>query len=731
LNPTQDRDSTDILLQHFADGVSDILSIGLKLRTRPTRGVDRVAEAQFRISYEQERENLARWLSDNLVRAASASAYEVTVALTDSSQDASLDPKTRAVLVNLRKELLETLPRVATPDALPDLGEAFRVAHESGAFAPSSLANLAAAVAERMGTWPVESREAGQAMLLETLPLRTTGREKSSGTRSPRATSGETAARPARPESDAGDRSMLMSPGGAASGSPIANGGTHTTGAPTRATGLPGNGTPQLDAAAVTDTLFATGPEASRAWAELVSAMSSPPEPPADRALLERRMSALQPAERVASCKRMRMALPDWCTLCGQAHLEALGSSAPAAETLATVCQRPDTDPAFRQSLREALPVLAQGGVPARGPAGNGAPANALRAGHTEAGLRAVGRIVERLWDEELGDAIGHALAHSSHPRPGTLRRLISEDAPSLTAHLAAGEPVRDAPWTEILNRRGVPWPERLALPLSRIPTDELVRAWAQDVAQDPALGRSLLDVARDEAASRPAAGALLVQLLDRQPELTCVYLAPLVTYLTAHPEALAGKRLLARALWDAVLAQPRYLPQLPEALGAILLPLLPETISPTPEWASAVLRGPEWLRHHLRERQHVDWCEAGAWLQALLAEVGRGALPQVPDAAAATIATLLSDALRPEEWTAPVRAASQAAGRLARLERHVQELGIALELAAEAPEDGEADGRPPASGGCAGALDRLRELTEQLRRELSAEIRTTAPPTR
>lgn len=729
MNPTQDRDSTDILLQHFADGVSDILSIGLKLRTRPTRGVDRVAEAQFRISYEQERENLARWLSDNLVRAASASAYEVTVALTDSSQDASLDPKTRAVLVNLRKELLETLPRVATPDALPDLGEAFRVAHESGAFAPSSLANLAAAVAERMGTWPAESREAGQAMLLETLPLRTTGREKSSGTRSPRSTSGETATRPARQESDSGDGSMRMSQGGAASGSPVTNGGTHAVDARTRVMGPPGNGTPRMDAAAVAETLFATGPDASRAWAELVSAMSSPPEPPADRALLERRMSALQPAERVASCKRMRMALPDWCTLCGQAHLEALGSSAPAAETLATVCQRPDSDPAFRRALCESLPGLAQGGAPARGPAGEGAlpgtPAHALRAGHTEAGLRAAGRIVERLWDEELGDAIGHALAHSIHPRPGTLRRLISEDAPSLTAHLAAGEPVRDAPWTEILNRRGVPWPERLALPLSRIPTDELVRAWTQDVAQDPALGRSLLDVARDEAPSRPAAGALLVQLLDRQPELTCVYLAPLVAYLTAHPEALAGKRLLARALWDAVLAQPRYLPQLPETLGAILLPLLPETISPTPEWASAVLRGPQWLRQHLRERQHVDWSEAGVWLQALLAEVGRGALPQVPDAAAATIATLLADALRPEEWTAPVRAASQAAGRLARLEGQVQELGIALELAAEAPRDGERE------RGCADALDRLRELTEQLRRELGAEIRTAAPPAR
>jgi hypothetical protein len=723
LNPTQDRDSTDILLQHFADGVSDILSIGLKLRTRPTRGVDRVAEAQFRISYEQERENLARWLSDNLVRAASASAYEVTVALTDTSQDPSLDPKTRAVLVNLRKELLEMLPRVVTPDSLPDLSEALRVAHESGAFAAGALANLAAAVAERMGTWPAESREAGQSMLQETLPLRTTAREKSSGARATRSPSGEAAARPARPESAGGETSPTLSDESELGGSPGTNGGTQTAGARPPSVSPAGNGRHQPDTAAVADALFATGPDASRGWAELVSAMSRPPDPPADHALLERRMSALQPTERVASCKRMRLALPDWCTLCAKSHLEALGSSAAAAETLATVCQRPDSDPAFHRALREALPVLAQGGAPPRGPAGDSAPQapsiNALRAGHTEAGLREAGRIVERLWDEELGDAIGHALAHSTHPRPGTLRRLISEESPSLAAHLAAGEPVRDATWGEILNRRGVPWPERLALPLSRIPTDELLRAWTTDVAQDPALGRSLLDAARDESASRPAAGALLAQLLDRQPELTNAYLDPLVTYLAAHPDALAGKRLLARALWDGVLAQPRYLPQLPEALGAILIPLLPETIPPTPEWASAVLRGPQWLRRHLRERQHVDWSEAGTWLEALLAEVGRGALPQVPDAAAATIATLLADALRPEEWTAQLRAASQAAGRLAQLERQVHELGIALELAAEAPGDGERE------------IDRLRELTEQLRREFGAEIRTAAPPAR
>jgi hypothetical protein len=269
------------------------------------------------------------------------------------------------------------------------------------------------------------------------------------------------------------------------------------------------------------------------------------------------------------------------------------------------------------------------------------------------------------------------------------------------------------------LNRRGVPWPDRLALPLSRIPADELLRAWTQDLAQDPALARGLLDAAREEAASRPAAGALIAQLLDREPDLTPYYLESLLAFLTVHPEALGGKRQLARALWDAVLTQPRHLPQLPEALGAVLLPLLPETISPTPEWAGVFLRGPEWLRRHLRERQRVDWCEAGAWLQALLAEVNRGSLPQVPDAAATAVATLLADALRPEEWTAPMRSAAQAARRLGQLERQVQELGAALDLAAEAPGDGERE------------IDRLRELTEQLRRDLSGEIRTAAPPAR
>lgn len=371
--------------------------------------------------------------------------------------------------------------------------------------------------------------------------------------------------------------------------------------------------------------------------------MPAVPAPPPDPDLLATRMSALPPQSRELPCKRMRTTLPHWCAACGQSHLRALGRSATAVDTLIVTCRRIADEPDFRESVQSALPLLATG---------TRADGAGLSSGVTEAGLKATGRLIDHLWNESLGDAIVQALATSQHTRPGAVRRLLTSEAPRLTAHLAAGGPVPGAFWRETLDRRGVAWSDRLALPLSRVPSEEILAVWQQEVEHDPATARGLLIVAREEAATSPAAAALLVEILERQPELTTSCLEPLLAAVKARPQLLQEKRRLARAIWDAVLTQPAYLAHLPEELGAILIPFLPASVPPTREWAGAFLRGPEWLRACLRERHAMSRADAGPWLNALLEELGRGAIPQVPDAIAAHLAGVLRDALQPETWT-------------------------------------------------------------------------------
>jgi hypothetical protein len=169
---------------------------------------------------------------------------------------------------------------------------------------------------------------------------------------------------------------------------------------------------------------------------------------------------------------------------------------------------------------------------------------------------------------------------------------------------------------------------------------------WIGELEEDPALARGLLDVAAAEAPNSPAATELLLRALDGRATLVPQYLAPLLAALGSNPAALGERPRLAGALWDAVLARPAHLAALPEALGETLAPMLPETIAPTREWAAAYLRGPRWLREPLGERLRRARPDPGAWLEALLAELEHGGIPDVPDGAAQRVATLLREAL-------------------------------------------------------------------------------------
>jgi hypothetical protein len=603
LSRTLEDHSAATLLATFLDGINEMVAIGLKLRTRPTRGVDRVAEAQFRQSYEVQREELERWLSINMSEAIRVSCYELAASLTDTSQDSLLDPKTRAVLNGLRKEYLDTLPQAARAEMAAELVEALRVIGESGAYAPAALAALTAAMTERIDGWPAEARESLARALQDAIPVRSGGRGRPPAER--------------RPGVD--PRTTTNDPQGA-------------TGQPEtpRTAALPKESNGAVPTAgAVLDTLFSVGADAGRQWAETVARMAGPPEPPADPEALATRMGALAPQGREAVCKRMRLTLPTWCAACGQGQLKTLGRSAGTGETLAVTCQRMIADEEFAAELRAALPRLARE---------SGAC--------TEPGLRALGPVIERLWDDALGEEITTALTRSTHPRPGTVRRLITEEAPRLAAHLADGPPVTNAPWRETLSRRGIPWPDRLPLPLSRVPADAVLPLWTQEQEDDPAVARTLLDAAAAEAATRPGVGELLVRLLEGRPELAGAYLAPLLAHLAARPDALQERPRLARAVWEAVLAQPAHLAALPERMSELLTPLLPETVPATREWAAAFLRGPAWLRSPLAERLHQNPPPRDAWLEALLAELSRGGIPQVPDPAAAHLAALLTEAL-------------------------------------------------------------------------------------
>jgi hypothetical protein len=559
--------------------------------------VDRIAEAQFRKSYENQREELERWLTYNLDAATAAAPYDIAAALTDSGQDSLMDPKTRGILVTLRKEFIEAVPRVARPDVVSELGEAVRVIAESGAYVPSALVTMATALAERMEAWPAEAREGIEEALQAALPTRAPARGR------PAATNGRPRA-PSAPAPSAPSSQPARETAPAADGAPPS---------PER----------------ILSSLFTTGPDAGRAWAEVVAGLAAPPDPPADPEALATGMAGLSDQGREIACKRMRVTLPAWCETCAQGHLKTIGRLAPAGETLAATCQRLDSDPDFAVATRAALPELVRSG-----------------AGCTEPGLRAAGRVVERLWNEEMGDALADALAHSTHPRPGAVRRLLSEEAPSLAGHLARGGPLTDAPWRETLSRRGVPWADRLALPLGRIPAEALLPLWSQELEEDPMVARGLLDAASTDAARSPAAASLLIRLLDGRPALVPDYLPALLSALAGAPDALAERPRLARALWEAVLARPAHLAALPEALGETLGPMLPEAIPPTREWAAAFLRGPVWLRAPLSARLGAARPDTGAWLNALLAELGQGAIPEVPDAAAARVAGLLREAV-------------------------------------------------------------------------------------
>jgi hypothetical protein len=622
LSQNHDRHGDDAVLTTFLDGVAEVVSIGLKLRTRPTRGVDRVAEAQFRLSYENQRDELVRWMSDHLAEAIAVSPYEIAATLTDAGQDPQLDPKTRGMLVNLRKEYLETLPRAATPETLPDLQEALHVIGEASCYAPAALSAFVVEFVERIGRWPDGPREEAREALVKAIPVRSTPRGRPPG----------------------GGGSSGGSSGGSASSS-AGGGSTGDDSVPAEAAPVrPREAAPPrpADTEVVLGALFATSPEAGREWADLGATMMGAPLPPADPDLLATQMSALAPQSREIPCKRMRTTLPDWCAACGDSHLRSLGRSATVVDTLVLTCRRIDADPSFREGLQSALPDLASG---------NRAATSGMSPGVTEAGLKSAGRLVDRLWDDSLGDAMAQALATSAHARPGAVRRLLTADAPRLAAHLASGGPFHGASWRDTLERRGVAWSDRLALPLARVPKEELLAVWQHEVEHDPATARGLLNVVREEAATSPEAVELLVEILDRQPDLTSACLEPLLAAITARPHLLQEKRRLARAVWDAVLGQPVFLAHLPAELGETLLPFLPASIPPTREWAAAFLRGPEWLRVRLRERHQIGSTGTGPWVDALLDELARGAIPQVPDPAAAQIAALLRDALRPETW--------------------------------------------------------------------------------
>lgn len=590
-----DDHSSATLVATFLDAINEVIAIGMKLRTRPTRGVDRVAEAQFRRSYEAQREELERWLTSHMDEAARASPYEIAACLTDTAQDGNLDPKTRNVLVALRKGFIEALPRVARPEMLSELAEGLRVIGESGAYAPSSLTALCAALAERIADWPPKARETVESVLQGAIPSRPSGRGRLPTQR--RTTADDH--RPPPNGAGPGPEALLPAPDGVAS------------------------------TEAVLTRLFGVGPAGGRLWAEMVAEMAGPPAPPSDPEALVTRMAALPPQGREIVCKRMRMTLPCWCAACGQGHLRALGRAPAVGETLANTCQRLETDAAFADELRAALPAVVRDSGSC-----------------TEAGLRALGPVVERLWEESLGEELSRALTHSAHPRPGALRRLLTQQAPRLAAALAAGAPVTDAPWRETLNRRGVPWPDRLALPPSRVPVEVLLSVWMREQEDDPNAATTLLDAAAAEAAMRPEAGELLVRLLEARPDTVGRHLAPLLAHLTARPDALDGRPGLTRAFWEAVLAQPAYLASLPEGLGTVLTPLLPPEVPPARQWAGALLRGPAWLRAALLERLHTRPPEQAPWLGALLAELEAGAIPGVPDDAAARVAHLLVEAL-------------------------------------------------------------------------------------
>lgn len=613
MSPILDDHSPATLVATFLDGIGEIVSIGMKLRTRPTRGVDRVAEAQFRKSYENQREELDRWLTYNLDAATAASPYDVAASLADTGQDPLMDPKTRGILVLLRKEFIEALPRAARPEVVSELGEALRVIGECGVYAPTALAGLAVALVERIEDWPNEAREIVESALQEALPTRAPSRGRPTpgdgsngrGGAGGRGDSGKTAT--ADPDTSA-------SASGSISPSPRPPSSPTPTGPPS----------PER----VLDTLFGAGAEAGRIWAECVAGMTGSPEPPSEVEILATRMAALPDQGREIACKRMRGTLPDWCAACGQGQLRALGRLAPAGETLAVVCQRVDTDPEFATAVRGALPDLARAGT-----------------GYTEAGLRAAGQVIERLWEDGIGDDFAHALANSTHSRPGTVRRLLTEGSPRLAAHLSRGGPVTEAPWRETLGRRGVPWAERLALPLGRIPADALLPLWTSEAEDDPALARGLVDAAAADAAASPLAAELLLRMLEIRPALVIEFLAPALVALGAAPATVTERPRLTRAIWDAVLARPKHLAAVPEALGDVLAPMLPESITPSRQWAAAFLRGPDWLRAPLAERLQRAQPEPAVWLEALLAEVEQGSIPGVPDDAAARVAGLLREA--------------------------------------------------------------------------------------